>query len=329
MKWLAQIALLIAFALPCRAEQPSEQQLLDRMTSIGLQLERLEENRRSLERRRLELSRELGRLSDRIEREKQNRVLNGLLPAYGLEADLRQAKNISEEIEQIARVIVELDTARQQQNKELAAVLEKLIELKLAALASLQGEKKNRELGIIAKLRRQYADLLAHTTIRELPSLPAFEESDDLEQLQEQADAVADAMDKLRRRLSRLEENISRTRAQLRLERRLWQFISDQELFAESRPGPAGVSESPKTGGSNETPPGGYQDGSVGTLPGGDDQSQVGPDPRANYPQIEATASRPEERIEALEAERRQLIEDLKKLQMQYDRLQERLEKLQ
>jgi hypothetical protein len=329
MKWLAQIALLMLLALPCRSEEPSEEQLLERMTTLGLQLERLEDNRRNLDRRRVELSRELARLSERIEREKQNRPLEGLLPAYGLEADLRQAKSMAEEIEQIARLLSELEAARQQQGKELALVLEKLIELKLAALPSLRGEEKSRELGIIEKLRRQHADLLGRAPVQAVPSLPAFEESDDLEQLREQADAVADAMDRLRRRLSRLEENLSQARAQLKLERRLWQFVSDQELFAESRSSPSGALASPKAGGSNETLPGGDQDGSLGALPGRDSEGRAGPDPRADYPEIETSAGRSGERIETLEAERRRLIEELKQLQMQYDRLQEQLEKLQ
>lgn len=330
MKRFFQILLLLLPLLAVAAE-PVEQQLLDRLTTLRLQQERLADTQRGLAARRTELSSELNRLSVEIEREKLSRPLDGLLPSPGLENNLRRVKAISEELQQLSRTLQELDSARGSQSRELLVVLEKLIEAKTENLAALRQQERSQALAAVEKLRREYNALLQQMSEQYASGkgpLPMFEESEDAEQLREQADALSDARDKLRRRLAELDENIKQTRSQIRLERRLRQFIAAQELFGENRASPLGVTATGPKGGASETAPGdflaGPQEGDGSRNP---DVQQLST-PGSVYHQTTADGARPEDRLTLLDQQRQRLVEEIKKLQVQYDRLQEKLERL-
>lgn len=337
--------------------------LFDQLSSLRLEIERLDDSRSEVTRQRDILAGRLEELAAKIEKKKADNPDGSLLPDFSLQSMLRKSQEMSASLTLLNRELDALKTARTERLQRLGRLYGLLVEQTAKNIRAASGSKQ-KELGkVLAKLRRE-RDLVR----RELGTTPApsapmdtrnLLASDDPEELSERADAVRDEQARLRRRLASLSKNIKELKADRRLEREMRDFVEDQVLFSEdsrilrvtrteeSAPGMNQAADQSGQPGERPHYDESWEDGdephdpniggfpgtgeSGGTLGGSADIETRSGQVAANLDENESDFDRlsPEKQIQVLDRRRRQVVEQIKKLQILHDRLREKAESLE
>ncbi|RLB59026.1 MAG: hypothetical protein DRI34_03170 [Deltaproteobacteria bacterium] len=348
-----------------RAQEPAGP-AVDSISELRLRLERLRDAGRELAARRDVLSGQLDEITTRIDLLKSRHPAGRLLPDFELEGLLRRSQQLAVELEASNRGLQALDGQRRRLLSRLATLLRQQLEQLLARArrdtAAGQGRTDGerllalrRELGQVQKQLNRLGGFPSS-----MPAVPPARQvlaSDDPERLRQQADALQDERDRLRRLLEGLEQRIAEARSQLELDRQMNDFLQDHSLFgeeehalrvarADAAPQGAGGDEDQRNEGfSNGT--GSYdQGGPPGECPGGmcgtpgegttslggageteNTSGRLPPLPQGDSAEPDNLA--PATLLRHLDRRRREVIRRLKELQVLYDRLTKKLERLQ
>lgn len=274
------VALTLVLAGPAAPAQDAsaggpEDTLVDQVSSIRLEIERLDDARREVVRQRTQLAERLSRLAKEIKQRKAARGEGGILPDLTLQEMLRRSRELSETLTLITREMEALNQVRKDRLQSLGRVYDRLVERAAASVRQAGGARKAELLRTLAEFRDQ-RDRIRRELMPPAEARPPIETrellaSDDPEELRERADAVRDEQDRLRLRLKRVERRIAQVQADRRLEREMQDFQKDQALFGEEGR-ILGVTRSQT---STTTVPSGFQTGKSGT----DDRNEGEPGP--------------------------------------------------
>lgn len=220
-----------------RAEEPGRQPLFDRASAIRLEVERLDDARKALAARRDALAGRLDALAVRIRERKQARTAGGLLPDFTLQDLLRSSQELSGELTLLNKELEALEQLRRDRLERLYGIYGRLIGETTTEARNRKGARRAALLDVLGRLRTERRRVERALAVDRTPPPPMDTDhmlaSDDPEELTEQADAVRDEQDRLRRRLASLGSRIQEAEAECRLEREMNDFQEDQELFAE------------------------------------------------------------------------------------------------
>lgn len=347
-RWLFIPVLLCLFlAAPVGAQAPGTP--IDRISTLRVELARLDEGRRRVQRQRDELARQVEALAQAIEGRKLQGP-GGLLPDFRLQADLQKSQEMAELLTQLNRELASLEGVRRAQLERLDGLYAAAVTEALGELRALQGLRRADLAPLIARLRAEQTALQAELgrgsaslTGSAGDSAMSQLASDDPDELRERADAVRDEQDRLRRELGELDRRLASLERNLGLEREVRDFLTDQELFGEQ----ARVLRLPRVaaGKSDENSfdrnqgggPGGEVDGSPdGSLgfgppePGAPDGASAG---NSRLPMgVDGSGAGPaggeRQGAAGLRSRRSALIERIKQLQVLHDRLRDKVEEL-
>ena len=395
------VALMLVLAGPAAPAQDAAEALVDQVSSIRLEIERLDDARKEVVRQRNQLSERLSTLASQIKQRKAERKEGGILPDLPLQEMLRRSQELSDTLTLITREMEALNQARKDRLQKLSLIYDRLVERTASSIRKASGARKAELLKSLAEFRTQRdrvrRELMPHSKARPPIQTDEMLASNDPDELRERADAVSDEQDRLRRRLRRVDRRIAQVQADRRLEREMQDFQEDQVLFGEEgrilgvtrsktstttlpsgyqneksgadtrnegEPGPADDLDgdftdgaAPPTGecyggqcgtpglddGPDESGGGGWQDPHSEASIGGADPSPPSPEVR-----VEITASQegqvpvgvdaaeadlesmsPAKRIKWLKQRRAKIIEQIKKLQILHDRIQEKAEQIE
>ena len=399
------IALTLILAGPTApAQDNSEAALVDQVSSIRLEIERLDDARKEVVLQRTELAGRLSKLASQIKQRKAERKEGGILPDLPLQEMLRRSQELSDTLTLITREMEALNQARKDRLQKLSLIYDRLVERTARSIRKASGARKAELLKSLAEFRTQRdrvrRELMPHPKARPPIQTEELLASDDPDELRERADAVRDEQDRLRRRLKRVDRRIARVQADRRLEREMQDFQEDQALFGEEgrilsvtrtktertemptsfqsgksgtenrdegEPGPADDLDADAITDDGALPPAGGEEcygGQCGTpgLDGPDesggggawqdphsDASIGGSDPDAPASvEVEVTSTQegrvpvgvdageadlermsPAKRVKWLKKRRAQIVEQIKKLQILHDRIQEKAEQIE
>jgi hypothetical protein len=232
------IAITLVLAGPTApAQDRTEAVLVDRVSSLRLQIERLDDARKEVVRQRKQLADRLSKLAKQIQERKSGRKEGGILPDLPLQEMLRRSQQLSETLTLITREMEALNQARKDRLQKLSLVYDKLVDRTAASIRKASGARKTELLEALAEFRTQRdrlrRELVPHSKARPPIQTQELLASDDPEELRERADAVRDEQDRLRRRLEQVERRIAQAQADRRLEHEMRDFQEDQVLFGE------------------------------------------------------------------------------------------------
>jgi hypothetical protein len=232
---------------------------------------------------------ELEVLAKRIE-ELKLRQRNRLVTGGELDGALRRSQELSTELGASEREVAAAQASVQRASSALVTALTARIDAVTQAWERTgDREEKTRQMETLRALKAE-REALREQLPAEAP-LRLVETSDDPVKLKQQADALRDSEDKVRRRIRELTERLETARADIELDRRMNEFLGDEALFNEkdrrvrrsqssARPealldraaGPDIQAEATTTG-----PPGNL--GGSPTAPGGPSSPQGSPTP--------------------------------------------------
>jgi len=232
------IALTLILAGPTApAQDNSEAALVDQVSSIRLEIERLDDARKEVVRQRTQLAGRLSKLAHQIKQRKAERKQGGILPDLPLQEMLRRSQELSDTLTLITREMEALNQARKDRLQKLSLIYDRLVERTARSIRRASGARKAELLKSLAEFRSQRDRIRRELMPRPKARPPIQTEellaSDDPDELRERADAVRDEQDRLRRRLKRVERRIAQVQADRRLEREMRDFQEDQALFGE------------------------------------------------------------------------------------------------
>jgi hypothetical protein len=338
------LALLVLIPAGARAEDPQEK-LLDEVSSLRLTVERQDDLARDLERERTKLSGQLDELASQIRARKAARPQNDLLPDLTLQALLQKSQELSEAFALVHRELEALEKTRAQRLVRLGTLYDQLIGRTAEALRKAGPTARTAAAQELTRFRAERGRLRAELAAKSPRHSPLetgdMLASNDPDELREQADAVSDEQTRLRRRVASLDRHLAELDLDLRLDRELRDFVEDRSLFGEesrtvrlTRPAAADVS-----GGKDSNSDGSYSDPGTGECSGGacgtpnesggggltkEGQASLGLEDSAGF----AENLSPAQQLTAFRAERERLVEQLKRLQILHDRLEEKAEQL-
>ncbi len=346
--------LALLLAAPALGQAPGPRSRIDEISTLRLDLERLDDGRRQVRAQRDDLARRLESLARAIETRKAAGAGGGLLPDFRLQADLRTSQELAEAISLLNRELDQLDGAYRARLARLGALYDEAVEGTVGALRSAGGAARGDLARVLARLRAERDDVQRRLSPGHAPRDPGAPEpgadllaSDDPEELAERADAVRDEQDKLRQKLALLDGRIASLDRELRLDREMRDFLTDQDLFGEQsrvlrvpRASEAAKDDGAQ-GGRTDSPPGAVGEGNVDMAYDGaadpqpaepNDPTQPPPDGRLPVGVPDTASSAPgADRplgLQGLRQERSALVERLKRLQVLHDRLRDKAEEL-
>ncbi len=359
------VALVVTIWAPLsRAGDPGAD-LYDRLSAERLSVERLDDARRAVIAGRDKLAAGLEKLARGIEKRKAARGNRDLLPDLTLQDMLRRSQESAKKLTMLNRELDALNAVRGKQLIKLAGLYDELAGKTSRAVRLAAGDKKAGLVKALMRLRRERQaigrELLAGVERAAPLKTGDLLASDDPDELAERADAVRDEQDRLRRKLSYLDERIADAGAQVRLDLQMRDFVADHELFTEesrvlkvtrttiTETGPSAFSGNGKHGeptnrddtetGYDTAVPGECADGMCGTpdeslggggVAGASIQTEQGSLPMG----MDSDAARldglsPPQLLKALRDNRSLVVTQIKKLQILQDRIQEKAESLQ
>jgi len=232
------IALTLILAGPAAlAQDVPETALVDQVSSIRLEIERLDDARKEVVLQRTQLAGRLAKLSQQIKLRKAGRKEGGILPDLPLQEMLRRSRELSDTLTLITREMEALNQARKDRLQKLSLIYDRLVDRTARSIRRASGARKAELLKSLAEFRTQRdmvrRELVPHSKARPPIRTDEMLASDDPDELRERADAVRDEQDRLRRRLERLDRRIAQVQADRRLEREMQDFQEDQALFGE------------------------------------------------------------------------------------------------
>jgi hypothetical protein len=151
-----------------------------------------------------------------------------------LDTALRRSQELSGTLTSIAQRLAAAESGAERENLALLSALSQEIGRVRAEFDKAQSRDARREL--IARMRSLKAEreqIRAALPAAVVPALEDARASDDPEDLLEQADALRDNEDKVRRELKSLEARIAEAREERELDRRMSDFIGEQSMFDE------------------------------------------------------------------------------------------------
>lgn len=149
-----------------------------------------------------------------------------------LESDLRRTQALSDTLAGLSRDLAEATRAAQATDEALLGALSSALADAQRAWPSADAEGRTRLLSTIRALRSERAAVRARLPQPQAPSV-APTQTDDPTALLEQADALRDSEDKIRRRLAALEARIAEARSERELDRRMNELAGEDALFDE------------------------------------------------------------------------------------------------
>lgn len=173
---------------------------------------------------------ELSALAVSIESQKKQKK-GRLLPGGELDRQLKRSQELSESLTATAHELAQAEAEQEKATREL----EQQLGIEAEAVRERAEKTQDRE-----ARKRSIAELRALRSEREavraqLPSSSAVQladrDSDDPADLLEQADALRDQEDKVRRELATLETRIGERRAEREFDRRMSDFLGEEAIF--------------------------------------------------------------------------------------------------
>ena len=382
------VALTLILAGPTApAQDNTEAALVDQVSSIRLEIERLDDARKEVVLQRNHLAGQLSKLARQIKQRKAGRKEGGILPDLPLQEMLRRSRELSDTLTLITREMEALNQVRKDRLQKLSLLYDRLVERTARSIRQSSGARKAELLKSLAEFRTQRdrvrRELMPHSKARPPIQTGDMLASDDPDELRERADAVRDEQDRLRRRLNRVERRIAQVQADHRLEREMQDFQEDQALFGEegrilgvtrstttTTTLPAGTYADKTDSGTRtegeQGPPDmptadmddddhadpaedgaisgggswgnecyGGQCGTPGMDESGTVEVEVTSTQEGRVPmgvegdEGEAASMSPAKRVKWLKKRRAEIIEQIKKLQILHDRIQEKAEKIE
>lgn len=377
------IAVTLVLAGPgAPAQDQNEAALVDQVSSIRLEIERLDDARKEVVLQRTQLAGRLSKLAQQIKQRKAGRKEGGILPDLPLQEMLRRSQELSDTLTLITREMEALNQARKDRLQKLSLIYDRLVERTASSVRKASGARKTELLKSLAEFRAQRdrvrQELMPHPKARPPIQTEELLASDDPDELRERADAVRDEQDRLRQRLKRLDRRIAQVQSDRRLEREMQDFQEDQALFGEEgrilsvtqtktdRTEVPSTFQADKSGERNEGEPGppgptddmdadhadpgddgaigggawgnecyGGQCGTPGLDESGTVEVEVTSTQEGRVPmgmeegEGDAAGMSPAKRVRWLKRRRAEIVEQIKKLQILHDRIQEKAEKIE
>jgi hypothetical protein len=172
---------------------------------------------------------ELDALSRRIEALKAARERTA---GAELEADLRRSQALSDALAALSRSLSQATRAAQVSDEALLGALNAALFDAQRAWPQADAAGRTRILTTLRALRSERETVRARLPRTQAPTV-APAQTDDPTALLEQADALRDSEDKVRRQLAALEARISETRSERELDRRMNELAGEDSLFDE------------------------------------------------------------------------------------------------
>lgn len=188
----------------------------------------------SIRSQQMALRKELNEVAARIQALKAEGKGKPLLGRSELDAALRRSQELSGSLTGLAQSLSAAEADATQKN--LALLSELSAELTRTRTEFDRTTDRTARSRLIAKLRSLRAEreqVRAALPPTAVPALEASRASDDPEDLLEQADALRDDEDKVRRELQALEARIREAREERELDRRLNAFLEEESIFDE------------------------------------------------------------------------------------------------
>jgi hypothetical protein len=335
---LLVVALITGGSL-ARAKDSGGGSLVDSVSSERFALERLDDARRELLRQQTVLKAQLSELATQIQKRKANITGTPLLPDLVLNDLLRRSQALSESLTVQSHEIEALEQARRVRVLKLIKLYDELVEQAAVAARTADRTRQAEQLQVLAKARAEREALRVEQPLMPVKPLLFTPQdllvSDDPEELRERADVVYDEHDRYLKQLAALDQRIADLEAEVRLNRELRDFVGEQALFGEEsrtlrlhqskeiNAEPTGTGKS----GSNvdvytaADPAGGSNEPSSTTISGwARAPLGVGED-RINLNTMSIT-----DQIQTLKQRRTQVQQEIRKLQVLYDRISEKAE---
>jgi hypothetical protein len=176
---------------------------------------------------------ELNTLGSRIEQLKA-RAKGKLLPGSELDEALKRSQELSGQLTSLAGALSSKESELESANLALLnALSDQLASLRAQFDRLTDREARKQLITKMRDLRHERETVRAMLPPAKLPALGGLKDSDDPEDLLEQADLVKDNEDKVRNQLRTLEKRISEAKAERDLDSRVRQFMGDDALFDE------------------------------------------------------------------------------------------------
>jgi hypothetical protein len=223
MKFRSTLAALLLMALPAWAAGQ-----LDALRSSA----KLAREQAGLVRsEQMQKRQQLNEVSTRIEALKA-KAKGKLLPGSELDAALKQSQELSGVLTGLAQTMSTRESELESANLALLDALNQQLTA-LRADFDRQNDRPRRKqiLSQFRSLRAEREQVRAGLPAAKLPALESIKFSDDPSELLEQADAVRDDEDKVRRELKVLEGRIDEAKAERDLNGRVRQFLGEESLF--------------------------------------------------------------------------------------------------
>ncbi len=173
----------------------------------------------------------LNQLSARIEALKAE-AKGKLLPGSQLDAALKQSQELSGALTALAQTMSSRESELESANLALLEALSSQL-TSLRADFDRQKDRAARQkiLAQFKALRNEREQVRAALPAAKVPALEALRFSEDPSELLEQADAMRDNEDKVRRELKALEGRIAEAKSERELDGRVRQFLGEESLF--------------------------------------------------------------------------------------------------
>jgi hypothetical protein len=149
-----------------------------------------------------------------------------------LEADLRRSQALSDQLATLSKNLADASREAQAADLALLSSLNTALADQQRAWSPADKASRLRTLEAIRSLRAERETVRARLPRSALPSLVAAQ-TDDPTVLLEQADALRDSEDKVRRKLAELDGRIAQARNERELDRRMNELANDDSLFDE------------------------------------------------------------------------------------------------
>lgn len=174
---------------------------------------------------------QLNQLSAQIETLK-GEAKGKLLPGGQLDAALKQSQELSGALTALAQTMSTREGELEQANLALLEALSgQLTQLRADFDRQTERAARQKILGQFKALRAEREQVRAALPPAKVPALEALKFSEDPTELLEQADAVRDDEDKVRRELKALEARIAEAKSERELDGRVRQFLGEESLF--------------------------------------------------------------------------------------------------
>lgn len=174
---------------------------------------------------------QLNQLSAQIETMKAE-AKGKLLPGGQLDAALKQSQELSGALTVLAQTMSARETELEQANLALLEALSaQLTQLRGDFDRQTERDARQKILVQLKAVRAEREQVRAALPAAKVPALEALKSSEDPTELLEQADALRDNEDKVRRELKALEARIADAKSERELDGRVRQFLGEESLF--------------------------------------------------------------------------------------------------